>query len=293
MARTGFPIATRLGWLAGGLASTLLLHPLPALAHPALNDRLVLLDRQIAESPDDARLYLSRGTLLLDERHPDDALEDFGRALALDPRLDEVHLLRSRAHLSLGEPPAALAEIDRFRALDPDSAAGWLQTARVQAALDRLADAVTSFDRFFALAAEAQPDLYLERASLVERAGDPRRAVAGLEQGVERLGPLTSLLERMVELQRGAGDSEAALSTVDRLVASSPIAERWLIERATILLDLDRRDEAGKALAEARTRLDQRPVGRRSTPALLAVRSDLDRLSRQLAEGNPQEASTP
>jgi len=265
----------------------------PASGHPFLHDRLVLLDRQIRETPGDPALYVSRGSLLLDERRPAEALRDFDRAAALDPSRDEVELLRSRACLALDDLGGAAAAAERFLARQPDSPAGWLQSARVDSALGRPTAAILAFDRFFALAPEAQPDLYLERAALVERSGDPRSAAEGLESGIERLGPLTSLLERVVELQLAAEDTESALTALDRLVASSPVAERWLVARAEVLLILGRAADAARDLTDARERLARRPVSRRSAPALLAVQSDLDRLSRRLFASDSQEISSP
>ncbi len=252
-------------------------------AHPFLDERLALLDRDLAAEPANAHLLVARGSLLLDEGHADDALPDFDRALAIEPRLDVVHLQRSRALLALDRPEEARAEARRFVELDPGSARGWFQLAAVEGERKDRAGAIAAFARYFALAQQPRPEDYLARAELQRAAGDLDGALAGLDEGLARLGPLVSLLVRALELERERSDPAGALAIVDRLIAASPEDERWLLERAEWLDQLGRPAEARVALVAARSALATRPPARRDTAALRTVAERLDQLTQKLA----------
>jgi predicted Zn-dependent protease len=260
-----------------------------ARAHPFVDDRLLLLNEQIAADPDNGRLRLSRGSLLLDEHRAHAALADFRSALELDPVLSIVHLLSAQALLADGQLEPAVAATRRYLELEPASAKGWRTLARALDARSAAAgagvasEALEAFDRYFELALDPRPDDFLERADLQRRAGRFPEAVRGLEAGVSRLGPITALLRTQLEIERQRGDLNAALACADRLVAATPQKERWLIERARLLADLGRVDEARAALLQAEAALALRPGARQSAPALTELTNEIDRLEAELA----------
>ncbi len=263
------------------------------LAHPFLDDRLVLLNEQIVADPSNSRLLLSRGSLLLDERHAHEALADFERALELDPELSIAHLLRAQALLADGQNAAALATARHYLELEPGSAKGWRTLVRIHEAesvaggSDALDRALAAFERYFEVANEPRPDDYLERAALQRRAGQFDLAVRGLEDGVERLGPLSALLRTALEIERERGKIDSALAYAERLAAASPQEERWLLECARLLAQLDRGDEALAALGRAEAALAGRSTARRSAPALAELAHEIDRLRSELAAPPP------
>jgi tetratricopeptide (TPR) repeat protein len=236
-----------------------------AVAHPVIDDHLRVLNQKIAAEPDNARLYVSRGNVHLDDGETVEALENFDRALELDPTLHVAHYLRSQALLAQGQPALALDAARRFVALEPETAKGWKAVAR---AADAAAiatnrpvpeEALAAFERFFALARDPRPDDYLARAELLARAGRVDEAVRGLDAGVERLGPLTALLGRALDMERASGDPAAALRYARRLVETSPQVERWLLESARLEAALGRQDAARATLERARRALAARP----------------------------------
>jgi tetratricopeptide (TPR) repeat protein len=81
---------------------------------------LALLDRTLAIRPADPRLWLLRGRYRLEQQRCDAALDDFTRAVALDPGSSLAHASRGLALLCRGDQPAALAAFRRSLALDPN-----------------------------------------------------------------------------------------------------------------------------------------------------------------------------
>jgi predicted Zn-dependent protease len=281
--------------VAAALFALPFLLPASAPAHPFVDDRLALLDAQIAAEPADYRLRLSRGSLLLDEHRAHAALVDFERALELDSALNVAHLLTSRALLADGQPEPAVAAARRYLTLEPDSARGWRALARALDARSQAsgvmppAEAVAAFERSVALAPDPSPDDYLECAALERRGGQIEPALRSLEAGVARLGPLTALLSAALEIERERGAWADALSYAERLAATSPQGERWQLERAHLLRQLGRDDEARVALDQAKATLAGRSAARRASPVFAALAREIESARQEIdsASGSP------
>jgi len=267
----------------------------PAGAHPTLNARLKILNQKIAAAPGDAGLRLSRAALYADEEHFDEALRDVDAALALDPGLSLAHLIRAQVLLATGHAEEAAAPAELFVVREPSQPRGWQTAARVAAARSRLAEADASWRRYFDLAEEPRPEDYLERAAARVRAGDSSGARALLEEGVERLGPLTALLQELLEIDVAASDLAAALADLDRLATSSPQTERWLLRRAELLHAAARDHEALDALDRADESLARRPAARRSAGPLHEIAAALRALRGEIAhpKSSPGSSSSP
>src|SRR6185369_2131920 len=128
-----------------------------------------------------------------------------------------------------------------------------LRRARVLAALGRPLESVKDYSRAIALSAEPRPEYYLERAHSLAGAGRTIDALRGLDEGIEKLGPLVTLESAAVELELAEGRFDEALLRVDRLTTQGERHETWLARRGEILELAHRRHEA---LAAYRAALD-------------------------------------
>jgi tetratricopeptide (TPR) repeat protein len=81
---------------------------------------LALLDRAAAIRPADPRIWLLHGRYRLEQQRCDAALDDFTRAIRLDPAAAVAHASAGLALLCRGDEPAALAAFRRSLALDPN-----------------------------------------------------------------------------------------------------------------------------------------------------------------------------
>jgi len=84
----------------------------------------------IAADPKNARLHLGAGMAATLERRDADARDEFERALALDPKLDEARMLLGQIQYRMGDPLAAIRTYEILVADKPDD-------ADAKAALDR------------------------------------------------------------------------------------------------------------------------------------------------------------
>jgi tetratricopeptide (TPR) repeat protein len=244
-----------------------------AFAHGDLHEQIARVSARIEKEPGSAELFLKRGEL---HRHHLDwaaAEADYAMAQKLRPEWSDVDLARGKLCLAAGRHEAAVRSLDRFLDRRPDHVEALVTRARTFAAARDFPKAVRDFNRAIDGSPRADPDLYLERARAQAAQNERHRieALAGLEQGLAKLGPLVTLelacLDIEVELKR----YDAALARVNRLAARSPRKETWLARRGEILERAGRNDEARGAFAAALDAIEKLPPRHQSTPAMVAL----------------------
>lgn len=80
-----------------------------------------ILDEAVAVHPTDARVFMARGQLLLQDRqNARDAIEDFSRAAQLRPDMARAYQLRAIAQSMVGDTAAALNDLEAAVTADPN-----------------------------------------------------------------------------------------------------------------------------------------------------------------------------
>ena len=202
-------------------------------------------ERASALSPASPRVALLLGKLLLDSDRAADALEVLDPLLRAHPEITSAHIARARALIDTGRRDEGVAEYDRV------------------------------------LVATHDPHLYLERVRAVAPGSHPRppqidRALRGLDEGIDALGPLVTLQLPAIELELAAGRSEAALARLDTLISQSQRKESELFRRAQILERAGRPSDAARSYREARAAIERLPRSRRATPAVARLEGEIE-----------------
>ena len=212
-----------------------LLVPGPVSAHPApihgeLHERIEEASRRIAADPLDAELYLHRADLHRLHRDWRRALADLDAVRKLAPDRPDHHLVHARLLRDRGEPREALAVLELLLEQAPGHWKGLLLRAEILLGQGDPAGAAADYEQAISLQARPAPDHYLARSRALEAVGPERSddALQGLDEGMERLGPVVSLALEAVKLERLLGRRAAALERVRRISDASPRQERWL-----------------------------------------------------------------
>ena len=110
-----------------------------------------------------------------------------------------------------------------------------------------------------------------------------RHTRAGLDEGIQKLGPLVTLQLKAMDLELKQQNYDAALTRIDQITAKSPRKETWQARRGEILLQANRPAEAKAAFQAALKSLNTLPPARRNVPAArdleLRVRRELEQLN--------------
>jgi tetratricopeptide (TPR) repeat protein len=198
------------------------------------------------------------------------ALADYASALRIDPSLAVVHLARGRLLVEAGRPGDALPDLNRFLLIEPLHADGLMVRARALAAVGRGDAARDDYDRALQLA--DNPDWFIERARVVRATAGASAALAGLDQGIARLGPIVTLTLEAIGDELSLGRYDAALARLERFVSASGPHPRWLVERGEILRAAGRLDDARAAFTASLAAMDALPPPRQRTAQAQALR---------------------
>ena len=186
-----------------------------------LEEALALFDRALEggdlSKSDQAKVHASRGVVWRKKGDLDKALNDFRKALALDPELKEAYLNRGNLWRLKGQPYQALADYSKALELDPEWAEPYHGIAWLMA---------TSRDDHFRNAATA-----LEMAN---------KAVS-LERNANHLDTLAAAQARNGQFEEAVKTQEEALS----LLAGEDRADREAVFRQRL-----ESYRAGKAWSE-------------------------------------------
>jgi tetratricopeptide (TPR) repeat protein len=194
------------------------------------------------------------------------AESDYAHAARLAPGLSEVEFARGRMLFESGRARDAKAVLDRFLAREPAHVEALVTRAEVRDVLGDGSGSADDYTRAIAASAQAEPDLYIARARVLASLGASggERALAGLEEGMAKLGPIVSLELCALDVEQILGRTDAALARVDRLAAASPRKETLLARRGEILERAGRLSEARDAYAAALDAIAAVPSYRRT-----------------------------
>lgn len=258
----------RFALLAGLLL--VLVAPLRVGAHADMLLQIDEVSKEIAKAPASAELHLRRSQLYREHADFEASYADVEKALSLDPKLPTIDFIRGRLFLDWGWPLSARACLDRFLARQPKYVDALVLRARALSRLNQRRAAVVDYDLALKLSTEPGPDLFVERAQLLmtEEREQWAEAVRGLDDGLQRLGPLVTLQLFAIDAELKLKNYDGALARVDKVAERSPRKETWLARRGEILVQAGRSDEARRAYESALAALQSLPPTRRNVPAM-------------------------
>ncbi|MBL9169130.1 MAG: tetratricopeptide repeat protein [Verrucomicrobiales bacterium] len=249
---------------AGGLL------PTRAAAHGDTHEMVRVLNEEIRQNPRDADAYFRRGELNRRHGEFDLALHDYELAQRYSTNTPMLDLARGLLYVEAKWPNSAKLYLDRFLSRETNHVIGLSARAKAFLQLTNRAAAVADYTAAIRSSAEPRPELYLERAQILitEDGKHLDEAIAGLDEGAERLGSVITLRLHAIELELRRRQTNAAIARLDQLIARSPRKETWYARKGEILQQAGRFGEAKTAYSQALDHLKSLPPSRRNVPAI-------------------------
>lgn len=159
--------------------------------------------------------------------------------------------------------------LDRFLRHQSNHVEGLVTRARVLAKLGSRDLAARDFTRALSITLTPEPELYLERANVLAGEGhNIEEALRGLDEGINRLGPIVTLQLLAIDLELRRNNYSAALARLDTITEQSERKEMWLVRRGEILKSAGRNEEARAAFSAALIAIESLPLERRQSRAI-------------------------
>jgi predicted Zn-dependent protease len=232
------------------------------------DDQLLIdaLTEELTKAPE-ADLFIRRGELFRHHQEWSKAGDDFAAAARLEPKLEVVDFFQARLRLEAGEPKQAMAFIERYVAAVPDEAEGWFLRGDVLGALGQHDAGALQYTEGIRRTPRPRPEHYLRRAKFLAAAPQPdsARVLAALDEGIERLGPVISLVEYAISVELERKDFARALDRIELAMQHAPRRESWLVRKGDVLVKASRTNEAVASYRAALSAIDELPQRYRET----------------------------
>lgn len=135
-------------------------------------ESIAVVTEKIAAYPDDARLYVKRASLYLENNDPVSAGLDLETASALSGEIfAPLLLVKSKYYFVLGDNATALSYIDDFLAIRKVHSDGFLLKANILAATGRIDDAIDFYKKALVHADQPTDAYYTSLVQLLESRG--------------------------------------------------------------------------------------------------------------------------
>jgi tetratricopeptide (TPR) repeat protein len=211
------------------------------------SDALTLLDEALQASPSEG-LYRLRGIIYRAEGKEDEALADFDKALAMQPK-DPISLLQ-RAEISLGRGDVKAAKRDLSEAIrvEPrvvDSVAAVRVRCYIAVEEGRMADAINDMN----LIVQADPEnsfWTLQLANLYLQDKRPRKAIELATAIIDREPENVSALRTRADTLLGLGDHAGAIKDYERAIevgVDNPLQKSGILNNLAWVLATSPKDE--------------------------------------------------
>ena len=234
------------------------------LAHSDVDPEIMEISAQLADQPGNVTLLLKRGQLYRFNGKFSDSLRDLEQAWKLNPDNRNVALERCRTLVALGFESEAEEALDQYLQ-------GEVGGSRVTAVVERAylyertgrpKLAIADFSE--ALQHYPTIELYLARGHLQEKLGLFDVAVAGYQEGLNRLQQASILRRELIRIKIAQGHYPETLPLIDEELSLAPVKTEWYLRRADVLAAMGQTEatEAARthALDEANRVLAKRPT---------------------------------
>ncbi|MCW1921480.1 tetratricopeptide repeat protein [Luteolibacter arcticus] len=240
-----------------------LLFPFSLSAHPDPSHSLEQLEEHLAETPDDPELLRRKADLFLSTGHPDLARPVVDRLLVLDSREPENLLLDARVCRAKKDTATRTKAADLVKA-HPKFAPGWLFLAQIEDDKGDRQEAISAMRQALDLSAKPSATDVLTCAAWLEKRGDKPEAIAVIDQGLAKLGVLSGLHQKAIELELTLRHYDSALRRVDALTGRFRPSVALSLQRADILESAGRFKDAAASCDSALALLDVMPASRKA-----------------------------
>lgn len=247
---------------------TLLLYACPL--HEGEHEQIETASVALEQAPRSVSLRLTRAELYLLHGELDHCASDLEIALGLAGESTAVVFLRARLLFARQQYALALVSVDVVLAADvePSTHCSALHLrADCLTALLQTHAAIVAWTELLVAHPQPQPDWYLLRASLqaTHCENGPALAIAGLDQGLQRLGNAVPLLLRAAALEEQLDRTDAAVARFQILADQSERKETWLQRQGALLQRAGRTVQARDYLVRALAAWQRLPAKRQGT----------------------------
>lgn len=220
-----------------------------------------------------AELFLRRGELYREHGAWESAEADYARAKELAPEMVAVDVARAGMLADSGDVVKSRELFDAIIARVDDNGEAFLGRARVKVLQGEKKEALADYRRALQLLQMPEPETYVEISQALKEGGFAKEALAALDRGINRYGPIPPLEKPAVELEVEAKNYGGALERLQLVIDLAGRKENWLAWKGDILVEAGRASEACVAYHAALAAIELLPPRLVESPDMGALQA--------------------
>lgn len=186
-------------------------------------------------------------------------------------------LRRGIVLLGQGDAVAAVGPLATWVAAHPEGVEERLSLAQALMQAKRWEEGANEFTRVLDGSREPRIQVYLDRARCQQEAGvAATNILAGLDEGIARIGSLPQLQRAAAELDLQRGAVEAAVARIGLLAERSERKERWWFERGELYRRSGRPEDAARCYQASLKALEALPAKFQRAVLTVELRRELE-----------------
>ncbi len=132
-----------------------------------------------------SKWHLDQGKVLVSQGYYDDAIQEYNKAIHLDPGFTKAYFWRAVAHYQMAEYPSAVADCNQAIKLDPNLVEAYITRATAYCASGQYDLAITDCNKAIEINPGMRGIAYLYRGYVHSRKGEHEMAIADRDRAIE------------------------------------------------------------------------------------------------------------
>ena len=207
-------------------------------------------DKAIKIDPQDAAAYYNRGYSKFALKKYEEAIEDYGKAIEIDPQLAQAYFNRGVSKSALGDQAGGIEDYGKAMEIDPQDAQAYSNRGNSKSALGDEAGAIEDYDK----AIEIDPQYaaaYYNRGVSKSALGDEAGAIEDYGKAIE-IDPQYVAAHYNRGLSKSAlGDKAGAIEDYDKAIKIDPQLAAAYANKSDALTKIGKFQEAVTVCKEA------------------------------------------
>jgi tetratricopeptide (TPR) repeat protein/S1-C subfamily serine protease len=200
-------------------------------------------DRAIAINPQDAKAYYNRGVTKSDLGQKQAAIEDYDRAIAINPQYAAAYYNRGVVKSELGQKQAAIEDYDRAIAINPQDAAAYVNRGNAKSDLGQKQAAIEDYDRAIVINPQ-YAKAYYARGVVKSELGQKQAAIKDYDRAIAINPQYADAYNNRGNAKSELGQKQAAIEDYDRAIVINPQDTKAYLNRGNAKSDLGQKQAA-------------------------------------------------
>ena len=238
-------------------------------AHGDLHKRILKVTDQIKASPDSAYLYFKRGKLYYQHESYKKSIKDLISSNRLGYNSSEQKLLFAKSYFKLEEYENSLAYSENILSADPENVSALKIKAETYLELKNFYESAETFEKVIKYATQTFPQNYIDASiawELLKDDNGEKRAVSIIQKGIENLGQIISLYNRLIELSIKHKDYDFAITTQLKVLNFTARKEAIYYKLSELYVLNNNNNKALENLTHAKEQFYNLPLRLQNTP---------------------------